>query len=132
MIDLKSYAYIYDGGRSPFGRLGGALSAGRPDDMLAQVIKKLIGRNAFDLKLYEDMIVGSTNQAGADSRNVARFAGLLAGLPIEVGGITVNRLCGSSLAATLDAARAGIRRYHNGRTLYQSKDHQSIWRSLNA
>lgn len=100
-----SHAYIYDAGRTAFGRHGGVLSSVRPDDMLAHVIKTLVTRNNFDLNLYEDVIAGSTNQAGEDSRNVARFAGLLAGLPIECGGLTVNRLCGSSLAATLDAAR---------------------------
>jgi len=101
-----SGAYIYDGGRSAFGRHGGSLSSLRPDDMLAQVIKTLVERNAFAPELYEDVIAGSTNQAGEDSRNVARFAGLLAGLPIETGGITVNRLCGTSMAAVLDAARS--------------------------
>lgn len=100
-----SHAYIYDAGRTAFGRHGGALSSLRPDDMLAHVIKTLINRNSFDLSLYEDVIAGNTNQAGEDSRNVARFSGLLAGLPIECGGITINRLCGSSLAAALDAAR---------------------------
>lgn len=103
-----SGAFIYDGGRSAFGRYGGVLSPLRPDDLLAQVIKTLVDRNDFDFGLYEDVIAGSTNQAGEDSRNIARFAGLLAGLPIETGGLTVNRLCGSSLAATLDAAR-GVR-----------------------
>lgn len=98
-------AYIYDGGRTAFGRHGGALSSLRPDDMLAHVIKTLISRNNFDLNDYEDVIAGCTNQAGEDSRNVARFAGLLSGLPMETGGITVNRLCGSSLAAAADAAR---------------------------
>ncbi|MGH1373815.1 MAG: 3-oxoadipyl-CoA thiolase [Cellvibrionaceae bacterium] len=98
-------AYIYDGGRSAFGRHGGALSSVRPDDLLAHVISSLVQRNNFDLASYEDVIAGSTNQAGEDSRNVARFSGLLAGLPMETGGITVNRLCGSSLAAALDAAR---------------------------
>jgi acetyl-CoA C-acetyltransferase len=73
--------------------------------MLAHLIKTLVQRNDFDLSLYEDVIAGNTNQAGEDSRNVARTAGLLAGLPIETGGLTVNRLCGSSLAAALDAAR---------------------------
>ncbi|MCR8924343.1 3-oxoadipyl-CoA thiolase [Dasania sp. GY-MA-18] len=101
-----SNAYIYDGGRTAFGRLTGSLSSVRPDDMLAHVIKTLVDRNGFDKNIYEDVIAGSTNQAGEDSRNVARFAGLLSGLPIETGGITVNRLCGSSLAATLDAGRA--------------------------
>lgn len=98
-------AYLYDGGRTAFGRQGGILSSVRPDDMLAHVIKTLIDRNNFNLNDYEDVIAGCTNQAGEDSRNVARFAGLLSGLPIETGGITVNRLCGSSLASIADAAR---------------------------
>lgn len=98
-------AYIYDGGRTPFGRHSGCLSGVRPDDLIAHVIKTLIKRNRFDLECYEDVILGSTNQAGEDSRNVARFAGLLAGLPVATGGLTVNRLCGSGMSATLDAAR---------------------------
>ncbi len=103
---MNDYAYIYDTARSAFGTLGGGLSSVRPDDLLAYVICDLVGRNDFDLTEYEDVIAGNTNQAGEDSRNVARFAGLLAGLPISTGGITVNRLCGSSMAAALDAARA--------------------------
>jgi acetyl-CoA C-acetyltransferase len=98
-------AYIYDAARTAFGRHGGTLASVRPDDMLAHLIKTLIQRNHFDLSLYEDVIAGNTNQAGEDSRNVARTAGLLAGLSIDTGGLTVNRLCGSSLAAALDAAR---------------------------
>lgn len=101
-----SNAYIYDGARTAFGRHGGVLSSVRPDDLLAHVIRALVERNAFDASLYEDVIAGSTNQSGEDSRNVARFSGLLAGLPIATGGLTVNRLCGSSLAAVLDSARA--------------------------
>ena len=101
-----SYAYIYDCGRSAFGRYGGCLSSVRPDDLLAHVIKTLVGRAGFEKDSYEDVIAGNTNQAGEDSRNVARMAGLLAGLPIATGGITVNRLCGSSLSAALDASRA--------------------------
>jgi acetyl-CoA C-acetyltransferase len=98
-------AFIYDGGRSAFGRHGGALAPVRPDDLLAHVIKEVVGRNAFSADSYEDVIMGNTNQAGEDCRNVARFAALLAGMPKEVAGLTVNRLCGSGLAATLDAAR---------------------------
>ncbi len=99
-------AYIYDGLRSPFGRHAGALSSVRPDDLLAEVIRALVKRNAFDPASIEDVIAGCTNQAGEDARNVARHAALLAGLPVEVGGLTVNRLCGSGLAAVADAARA--------------------------
>lgn len=99
-------AYIYDGLRSPFGRHAGALAPVRPDDLLADVIRSLVARNPFDGQDYEDVIAGCTNQAGEDARNLARHAGLLAGLPQEVAGVTVNRLCGSGLAAVLDAARA--------------------------
>ncbi len=98
-------AYIYDGARSAFGRHGGCLAALRPDDLLAKVIAALVQRNNFDSDLYEDVIAGNTNQAGEDSRNVARHAALLAGLPIASAGITLNRLCGSGLAAVLDASR---------------------------
>jgi acetyl-CoA C-acetyltransferase len=99
-------AYIYDGLRTPFGRHAGALAKVRPDDLLATVIKAVVERNAFEASAYEDVIAGCTNQAGEDARNIARHAGLLAGLPIETGGQTVNRLCGSGLAAIIDAARA--------------------------
>ena len=99
-------AYIYDGVRTAFGRHAGALAPVRPDDMLAAVIRTLVERNPFALGDYEDVVAGCTNQAGEDARNVARHAGLLAGLPVEVAGQTVNRLCGSGLAATVDAARA--------------------------
>lgn len=98
-------AFIYDGGRSAFGRQGGALSPLRPDDLLAHVIKTVVGRNPFPGEAYEDVIMGNTNQAGEDCRNVGRFASLLAGMPTSVGGLTVNRLCGSGLAAVLDTAR---------------------------
>lgn len=98
-------AYIYDGGRSAFGRHGGKLAGVRPDDLLAHIIKTVVGRNAFAAEEYEDVIMGNTNQAGEDCRNVGRFAALLAGLPTSVGGLTVNRLCGSGLAAVLDASR---------------------------
>ncbi|MEQ5835051.1 3-oxoadipyl-CoA thiolase [Marinobacter sp. NFXS9] len=99
-------AYIYDGLRTPFGRHAGALAKVRPDDLLASVIQAVIERNDFDKALYEDVIAGCTNQAGDDARNIARHAGLMAGLPVEAGGLTVNRLCGSGLAAIIDAARA--------------------------
>ena len=99
-------AYIYDGLRSPFGRHAGALASVRPDDLLATVIRALVARNPFAGEDYEDVVAGCTNQAGEDARNIARHAGLLAGLPVAVPGVTVNRLCGSGLAAILDAARA--------------------------
>ncbi len=99
--------YIIDAVRTPIGKYGGALSPVRPDDMLALVIKALVERNAkVDVQLIEDVIAGAANQAGEDNRNVARMAGLLAGLPIAVGGNTVNRLCASGLQAIIDASRA--------------------------
>ena len=99
-------AFIYDGGRTAFGRHGGALSPIRPDDLLAHTIKTVVGRNQFSPEDIEDVIAGNTNQAGEDCRNVARFAALLAGLPTSVAGLTVNRLCASGLAAVLDVSRA--------------------------
>jgi len=99
-------AYIYDGLRTPIGRHAGALAPVRPDDLLAGVIAAVVKRNPFKPEQYEDVVVGCTNQAGEDARNVARHAGLLAGLPVETAGQTVNRLCGSGLAAVLDASRA--------------------------
>ena len=99
-------AYLYDGLRTPFGRHAGALAPLRPDDLLAGVIRALLARSPFPKESIEDVIAGCANQAGEDSRNVARHAGLLSGLPITVAGLTVNRLCGSGLAAVLDGARA--------------------------
>ena len=99
-------AYIYQGLRTPFGRHAGALATVRPDDLLAGVIRALMTRSAIPGAAIEDVIAGCANQAGEDSRNVARHAALLAGLPNAVAGMTVNRLCGSGLAAILDAARA--------------------------
>ena len=99
-------AYIYDGLRTPIGRHAGALAPVRPDDLLAGIIATVVKRNPFKAEQYEDVIAGCTNQAGEDARNVARHAGLLAGLPVETAGQTVNRLCGSGLAAVLDASRA--------------------------
>ncbi|HEV2263289.1 MAG TPA: 3-oxoadipyl-CoA thiolase [Stellaceae bacterium] len=99
-------AYIYDGLRTPIGRHAGVLAPVRPDDLLAGVIAAVIKRNPFKPEQYEDVVVGCTNQAGEDARNIARHAGLLAGLPVETAGQTVNRLCGSGLAAVLDASRA--------------------------
>ena len=99
-------AFIYDGLRTPIGRHAGGLAPVRPDDLLAGVIKDLVGRSPFKPDQFEDAIVGCTNQAGEDARNVARHAALLGGLPTSIGGLTVNRLCGSGLAAIADAARA--------------------------
>lgn len=101
--------FIIDAVRTPIGKYGGALSSVRPDDLAALVIKELLNRNKIiDVNLIEDVILGCTNQAGEDNRNVARMASLLAGLPVEVGGVTVNRLCASGLQAIMDAARAVI------------------------
>jgi acetyl-CoA C-acetyltransferase len=99
-------AYIFAGLRTPFGRHGGALAAVRPDDLAAHVIRELLARHAIPGDAIEDVILGNTNQAGEDSRNIARHAALLAGLPVTVPGQTVNRLCASGLAAVIDAARA--------------------------
>lgn len=99
-------AYIYAGLRTPFGRHGGALAPVRPDDLVAQVIRELLARAQVPGDAIEDVILGNTNQAGEDSRNIARHAALLAGLPVTVPGQTVNRLCASGLAAVIDAARA--------------------------
>jgi acetyl-CoA C-acetyltransferase len=99
-------AYVYDGLRTPIGRHAGVLAPIRPDDLLAGVIAALIARNPFKPEDYEDAVIGCTNQAGEDARNVARHAVLLSGLPVETGGLTVNRLCGSGLAAVIDASRA--------------------------
>jgi len=101
------YAYICDAIRTPFGKYGGALSSIRADDLAAIPIKSLVERNPnVDWGALDDVIYGCANQAGEDNRNVARLALLLAGLPKEIPGATVNRLCGSSLEAVAIAARA--------------------------
>ncbi|MFW6192832.1 MAG: 3-oxoadipyl-CoA thiolase, partial [Gemmatimonadota bacterium] len=92
--------------RSPVGRHGGALARMRPDDLAARVIEGLLERTGVPADRIEDVILGCTNQAGEDNRNVGRMAGLLAGLPIEVAGQTVNRLCGSGLQAVVSAGHA--------------------------
>ena len=100
-------AFICDAIRTPFGRHGGALSTVRADDLAAIPIRALMARNpTVDWSRLDDVFFGCANQAGEDSRNVARIAALLAGLPVEVPGVTVNRLCGSSLDAIGSAARA--------------------------
>lgn len=99
-------AVIVDVVRTPIGKHRGALSAVRPDDLAALVIRTLISRNGLDASLVEDVILGCANQAGEDNRNVARMAALLAKLPESVGGVTVNRLCASGLEAVNQAARA--------------------------
>ncbi len=99
-------AYIYDGQRTPFGRHAGVLAPVRPDDLVAEVMRALVARSPWQADQIEDVILGDTNQAGEDSRNVARNALLAAGLPVTVPGQTVNRLCASGLAAIADVARA--------------------------
>lgn len=99
--------FVVDALRTPIAKYGGALSSIRPDDLAALVIKKLIERNPnLDVNEIEDVIFGAANQAGEDNRNVARMAALLAGLPVSVGGNTVNRLCASGLQSIVDASRA--------------------------
>ncbi len=101
-----SKAYIIDSLRTPIGKYGGSLSTVRPDDLFALTIKTLVHRNEnIDVQAIEDVIAGCANQAGEDNRDVARMASLLAGLPITVGGNTVNRLCASGLQAIMDAGR---------------------------
>jgi len=99
-------AWIIDAVRTPIGRYGGALAPVRPDDLAAAVIRAVVDRTRVDPALVEDVILGCANQAGEDNRNVARMAALLAGLPVEVAGQTVNRLCGSGLQAVNTAAHA--------------------------
>jgi acetyl-CoA C-acetyltransferase len=99
--------YIVDAVRTPIGKYAGALSSVRPDDLAAYILKALIERNPqVDVNEIEDVIFGAANQAGEDNRNVARMAALMAGLPVSVGGNTVNRLCASGLQAILDASRS--------------------------
>lgn len=99
-------AYIYDGLRSAFGKHGGSLAKVRPDDLAALVIKALIEKNNLPKDSIDDVIFGNSNQAGEDSRNIARHAVLLAGLDVKTPAQTVNRLCASGLAAVIDSARA--------------------------
>ncbi|MDT8898840.1 acetyl-CoA C-acyltransferase [Thermanaerothrix sp. 4228-RoL] len=97
---------IVDAIRTPIGNLGGALAAVRPDDLAALVIRTLVNRNHLDPTMIEEVYFGCANQAGEDNRNVARMAALLAGLPVEVAGVTFNRLCASGLTAVNMAARS--------------------------
>ncbi len=99
-------AWIIDAIRTPIGALGGSLAAVRPDDLAAHVIKTIVERNKLDPAAIEEVYFGCANQAGEDNRNVARMASLLAGLPVEVAGVTFNRLCASGLNAVNQAARA--------------------------
>src|SRR6476661_6391098 len=99
-------AWIVEAVRTPIGRYGGALASVRPDDLAAAVLRAVVDRAAIDPELVEDVILGCANQAGEDNRDVARMALLLADFPVEVGGQTVNRLCGSGLQAINTAAHA--------------------------
>jgi 3-oxoadipyl-CoA thiolase len=99
-------AWIIDAVRTPIGRYGGALATARPDDLAALVLKAVVDRTGLDPAVVEDVILGCANQAGEDNRNVARMALLLAGYPVEVAGLTVNRLCGSGMQAINSAAHA--------------------------
>ena len=102
-----SDVYIVDACRTPMGKLGGQLSLVRPDDLAAHAVSRLLARNPdVDPMAIEDIQWGAANQAGEDNRNVARMAGLLAGMPIEVPGVTVNRLCGSGMQAVISATHA--------------------------
>ena len=99
-------SYVYDAVRTPFGRAGGALSGVRPDDLAAVVMRSVVERTGIDPARIEDVIFGDANQAGEDNRNVARFGALLAGFPSSVPGVTVNRLCASSVEAVIQGSRA--------------------------
>src|SRR6476659_3465270 len=106
-MTMRQDAFICDAVRTPIGRYAGALSSVRADDLAAAPISALMARHPqLDWARLDDVVLGCANQAGEDNRNVARMALLLAGLPVEVGGATVNRLCGSGLQAVNDAARA--------------------------
>ena len=98
--------WVVDALRTPIGRHGGALAKVRPDDLASTAVEALVKRNDVDGAQVDDVILGCANQAGEDNRNVARMAALLAGLPVSVGGVTVNRLCASGMQSIMDAARA--------------------------
>ena len=99
-------AWIVEAVRTPVGRYGGALAGVRPDDLAATVLEAVVSRSGIDPAIIDDVILGCANQAGEDNRNIARMALLIAGLPVEVAGQTVNRLCGSGLQAVASAAQA--------------------------
>ncbi len=103
---MQREVVVVDAVRTPIGRYGGCLASVRPDDLAAAVVKALVERTGIDPRRIDDVVFGDANQSGEDNRNVARMAALLAGLPVEVPGVTVNRLCGSSLQAIAQAAAA--------------------------
>jgi 3-oxoadipyl-CoA thiolase len=102
---MSRTAFLVDGVRTPFGRYGGGLAGVRADDLAAAAIAALVARTGVPTDRIDDVILGCANQAGEDNRNVARMAGLLAGLPVEIPGVTVNRLCASGMQAIADACR---------------------------
>src|SRR5580692_6848955 len=102
---MNREVWIIDAVRTPIGRLGGRLATVRPDDLAAIAVASILERTAVAPEAIDDVYFGAANQSGEDNRNVARMAALLAGLPVAVPGVTVNRLCGSSLQAVADAAR---------------------------
>src|SRR5688572_24159344 len=103
--EAMSEAVILDALRTPIGRHGGVLATVRPDDLAAHVVRAAVERNALDPDSIDEIYMGCANQAGEDNRNVARMAGLLAGLPVGVPGVTVNRLCASGLEAAIQGSR---------------------------
>ena len=105
MVRIVTDAYVIDAVRTPIGRYGGALANSRPDDLAAHVVRAAVERNDLPEDAIEEVFMGCTNQAGEDNRNVARMASLLAGLPVEIPGVTVNRLCASGLEAVSQGAR---------------------------
>ena len=98
--------YVYDAVRTPFGRAGGALAGVRPDDLAAVAMRAIVDRVGMDPALIDDIVFGDANQAGEDNRNIGRMGALLAGFPTSVPGVTVNRLCGSSVEAVIQGSRA--------------------------
>ncbi len=106
MVDDARTPVIIDAIRTPIGRLRGALAPVRPDDLAAHVVRRLVERYPAATEQLEDVYFGAANQAGEDNRNVARMAALLAGLPVETPGVTVNRLCGSGMEAIVQAAKS--------------------------
>src|SRR4029453_5016560 len=105
-VSRVTHAYVIDALRTPVGRYGGALSNAGPDALAAHVVRAAVERNGLPAGEVADVYMGCKNQAGEDNRNVARMAALLAELPVEVPGVTVNRLCASGLDAVAQAARA--------------------------
>src|ERR1700741_3233152 len=104
---MPTDVYLYDAVRTPFGKYGGALAGARPEDLAAHVVRTLLGRApALEPSRVDEIVLGNANGAGEDNRNVARMAALLAGLPVSVPGVTVNRLCASGAEAVMQASRS--------------------------